>query len=93
MAIEGVDARGIGAFLDAIESDPRIEPHGLIIQRHGRRIAEGHRTLPPTHNSTTPRAGALASPPAPAAAAGVAPRSLAIYEAIGRRLAAAEPAR
>ena len=42
MAIEGVDARGIGAFLDAIESDPRIEPHGLIIQRHGRRIAEGY---------------------------------------------------
>ena len=42
MAIEGVDARGVRAFLDAIESDPRIEPHGLIIQRHGRRIAEGY---------------------------------------------------
>jgi CubicO group peptidase (beta-lactamase class C family) len=42
MAIEGVDANGISAFLDAIEDDPRIEPHGLIIQRHGRRIVEGY---------------------------------------------------
>ena len=39
---QGVDARGIAAFLDALEGDPSIEPHGLIIQRHGRRIAEGH---------------------------------------------------
>ena len=38
---EGVDARGIAAFVDDVEADPRIEPHGLIIQRHGRRIAEG----------------------------------------------------
>ena len=39
---EGVDAGRIAAFLDAIEADPRVEPHGLIIQRHGRRIAEGY---------------------------------------------------
>lgn len=39
---QGVDAAGISAFLDAMESDPRIEPHGLIIQRHGARIAEGY---------------------------------------------------
>lgn len=38
---EGVDAAGILAFLDVLDSDPRIEPHGLIVQRHGRRIAEG----------------------------------------------------
>lgn len=38
---QGVDAAGISAFVDAIESDPRIEPHGLIVQRHGRRIVEG----------------------------------------------------
>lgn len=37
-----VDPAGISAFLDTIESDPRIEPHGLIIQRHGHRIAEGY---------------------------------------------------
>lgn len=39
---QGVDAQGIAAFLDVIEHDPRIEPHGLIIQRHGHRIAEGY---------------------------------------------------
>ncbi len=39
---QGVDPVGISAFLDAIERDPRIEPHGLIIQRHGRRIVEGY---------------------------------------------------
>ncbi len=38
----GVSPSGISAFLDAIERDPRIEPHGLIIQRHGHRVAEGH---------------------------------------------------
>jgi CubicO group peptidase (beta-lactamase class C family) len=43
-AAQGADARGIAAFLDAIERDPRIEPHGLVIQRHGRRIAEGYWT-------------------------------------------------
>jgi CubicO group peptidase (beta-lactamase class C family) len=41
-AAAGVRASGVADFLEAIESDPRIEPHGLIIQRHGRRIAEGH---------------------------------------------------
>ena len=38
----GVSPSGISAFLDAIERDSRIEPHGLIIQRHGHRVAEGH---------------------------------------------------
>jgi hypothetical protein len=39
---QGVAPAGITAFLDAVETDPRIEPHGLIIQRHRRRIVEGH---------------------------------------------------
>jgi CubicO group peptidase (beta-lactamase class C family) len=39
---QGVRPDGIAAFVDAIEGDPRIEPHGLIVQRHGRRIAEGY---------------------------------------------------
>jgi CubicO group peptidase (beta-lactamase class C family) len=39
---QGVDAAGISAFLDALESDPGVEPHGLIVQRHGTRIAEGY---------------------------------------------------
>lgn len=39
---QGVDPHGITRLVEALESDPSIEPHGLIIQRHGRRIAEGH---------------------------------------------------
>ena len=76
-----------------ILEDGRLAAHPVLEGRGRRRIAEGHRRLPPSHNSTTPRAGAPAGSPASVAAAGVAPRSLAIYEAIGRRLAAAEPAR
>jgi CubicO group peptidase (beta-lactamase class C family) len=38
----GVNPEGIAGFIDAVEADPGIEPHGLIIQRNGRRIAEGH---------------------------------------------------
>ena len=40
-AAEGVDARGIGAFLEAIEASPDIEPHSVMILRHGRLIAAG----------------------------------------------------
>jgi CubicO group peptidase (beta-lactamase class C family) len=39
---QGVAPEGIAAFLDAVEGDPRIEPHGLIVQRHGHRIVEGY---------------------------------------------------
>jgi Beta-lactamase len=39
---QGVEPRRIAVFVDALENDPRIEPHGLIIQRHGHRIAEGY---------------------------------------------------
>ena len=34
--------RGSWRSSTSVERDPRIEPHGLIIQRHGRRIAEGY---------------------------------------------------
>lgn len=37
----GVDARGILAVLDALESDPEIRPHGIVVLRDGRRIAQG----------------------------------------------------
>ena len=29
------------AFLDAVEADPAIELHGLMVLRHGRVVAEG----------------------------------------------------
>ncbi|UXY23821.1 beta-lactamase family protein [Streptomyces cynarae] len=38
---QGVDARGIQAFLDAVETAPNIEPHSLMILRHGRLVASG----------------------------------------------------
>ncbi|WP_415838808.1 Mu transposase domain-containing protein, partial [Roseomonas mucosa] len=75
-----------------LEAGMLIAAHPILDGRGRRRIAEGHRTLPPPHNSTTPREGA-AKPPPQDAAASIASRSLAIYEAIGRRLAAGEPAR
>lgn len=40
-AAEGVDARGVHAFLDALEAAPGVEPHGLMLLRHGRLVAEG----------------------------------------------------
>ncbi|MFC7512301.1 serine hydrolase domain-containing protein [Streptomyces thermocarboxydus] len=40
-ATQGVDASGVHAFLDAIEADPDIEPHGLTIVRHGTVVASG----------------------------------------------------
>ena len=39
---QGVDPARIAAFVDALEAEPAIEPHGLIVHRHGRRIAEGY---------------------------------------------------
>jgi CubicO group peptidase (beta-lactamase class C family) len=39
---QGVAPEAITAFIDALENDPLIEPHALIIQRHGHRIAEGY---------------------------------------------------
>ncbi|MGB9997038.1 serine hydrolase domain-containing protein [Streptomyces pseudogriseolus] len=40
-AAQGVDASGVHAFLDALEADPDIEPHGLTIVRHGHVVASG----------------------------------------------------
>jgi CubicO group peptidase (beta-lactamase class C family) len=38
---QGVDASGIHAFLDAVEAAPDIEPHSLMILRHGHVVASG----------------------------------------------------
>ncbi|MET3807061.1 CubicO group peptidase (beta-lactamase class C family) [Nakamurella sp. UYEF19] len=38
---QGVDTAGISAFLDALEADPAIEPHSLMIVRHGSVISAG----------------------------------------------------
>ncbi|MDH2444232.1 serine hydrolase [Amnibacterium sp. CER49] len=38
---QGVDPAGLLALLDALEGDPAIEPHGLMVLRHGHVVAEG----------------------------------------------------
>jgi transposase len=88
-----VEVQLTAAEVHILEDGRLVATHPVLEGRGRRRIAEGHRSLPPPHNSTTPRAGASAPPAAPAAATGVAPRSLAIYEAIGRRLAAVDTSR
>ncbi|GAA2472572.1 serine hydrolase domain-containing protein [Streptomyces longisporus] len=40
-AAQGVDAAGVHAFLDALEAAADIEPHSLMIMRHGRLVASG----------------------------------------------------
>ncbi|MFJ8632169.1 serine hydrolase domain-containing protein [Streptomyces sp. NPDC093568] len=40
-AAQGVDASGVLAFLDALDAAPAIEPHSLMILRHGRLVASG----------------------------------------------------
>lgn len=37
----GIDARGIAAFLDALESTPDVEPHSIVLLRHGRAAVQG----------------------------------------------------
>lgn len=38
---QGVDALGVTAFLDAVEAAGSIEPHSLMILRHGSLVASG----------------------------------------------------
>ncbi|MFI1566638.1 serine hydrolase domain-containing protein [Streptomyces sp. NPDC020490] len=38
---QGVDASGVHAFLDAVEAAPDIEPHSVMVVRHGRLVASG----------------------------------------------------
>lgn len=40
-SVQGVDAHGIHAFLDTLEAAPDIEPHSLMILRHGHVVAAG----------------------------------------------------
>jgi CubicO group peptidase (beta-lactamase class C family) len=38
---QGVDAGALDALLDALETAPDVEPHGLVLVRHGSVVAEG----------------------------------------------------
>ena len=70
-----------------LDDGRRIATHPVLEGRGQRRIAAGHRTLPPPPNSTTPRADEAVAAPVER----VTPRSLAIYDTVGRNLAARSP--
>ncbi|HEX5917722.1 MAG TPA: serine hydrolase, partial [Nocardioides sp.] len=38
---QGVDPAGVLAFVDAVDDDPSVELHGLMVLRHGYVVAEG----------------------------------------------------
>jgi CubicO group peptidase (beta-lactamase class C family) len=38
---QGVAASGVAAFVDALEAHPAIDPHSLMLVRHGHVVAEG----------------------------------------------------
>jgi CubicO group peptidase (beta-lactamase class C family) len=38
---QGVDARGIAAFVDTLQDAPGVEPHSLMVIAHGHVVAEG----------------------------------------------------
>lgn len=40
-ASQGVDPAAVLAFLDAVDADPAVELHGLMMLRHGQVVAEG----------------------------------------------------
>ena len=68
-----------------LEEGHVIAVHPVLDGRGQRRIIAGHRTLPPPANSQTPRNGASGGTRSGEV---VALRSLAFYDAVGRRLAA-----
>jgi hypothetical protein len=65
------------------EPDRLIAVHPILDGRGRRRIAAGHRSLPPPANSHAPRQAAPSRRPGEI----VAQRSLAFYDAVARRLA------
>ncbi len=74
-----------------LDNGTLIAAHPALEGRGQRRIAPGHRTQPPPANSLTPRENPK---PVPRPCGDtVTPRSLAIYDAIGRRLANQDGAR
>jgi len=68
------------------EAGRLIAVHAVLEGRHRRVVAAGHRRLPPPANSRTPRAGDAFLMARPGEQVGRRP--LALYDAIGRRLAA-----
>jgi transposase len=79
-----VEVHALANEIRILEDDKLIAVHPVLEGRGQRRIAGDHRSAPPPANSTTLREDP--APPAPAGAI-IAPRSLAFYDAVARRLA------
>jgi transposase len=79
-----VEVHALANEIRILEDDKLIAVHPVLDGRGQRRIASDHRTAPPPANSATLREDP--APPAPAGAI-IAPRSLAFYDAVARRLA------
>jgi len=79
-----VEVHALANEIRILEDDKLIAVHPVLEGRGQRRIASDHRTAPPPANSATLREDP--APPAPAGAI-IAPRSLAFYDAVARRLA------
>lgn len=82
-----VEVQMTAAEVRILEEGRLVAAHPVLEGRGQRRIIEGHRGLPPPANSTTPR---QPKPVPPRQGDTVSPRPLAVYEAIGRRLASRE---
>ena len=78
-----VEVQITAGAVNILEDGILIASHPAQEGRGQRRIAPGHRTQPPPANSRTAREEARPEP----RGSTVTPRSLAIYDAIGRRLA------
>src|SRR4051794_11321101 len=85
-----VEVQITAGVVNILEDGTLIASHPAQKGRGQRRIAPGHRTQPPPSNSRTTREEA--KPEHEPLGATVTPLSLAIYEAIGRRLASQQDA-
>jgi hypothetical protein len=82
-----VEVQVLAGEVRIYEGDALIAAHPVLEGSGQRRIAAGHRRLPPPANSDTPRHGAPGTPAIGRPGESVARRPLEFYEAVGRRLA------
>ena len=82
-----VEVHSTASEVRILEDGHLIAVHPVLEGRGRRRIAAGHRTLPPPANSNTPRHGAASA----RAGETVTPRPLAFYDAVAQRLATTGP--
>jgi transposase len=80
-----VEVHSTASEVRILEDGQIVATHPVLEGRGQRRIAAGHRSLPPPANSNTPRQG----PPVPRTGETVTPRPLTFYDAVSQRLAAA----